>query len=68
MNFSQIPQQNLRGISRIDGGIHENPESLNLVCGIPSRILGLNDCDELQTPEGWALVTDAKESMDSIPT
>ena len=60
--------QNLRGISRIDGGIHENPESLNLVCGIPSRILGLNDCDELQTPEGWALVTDAKESMDSIPT
>ena len=55
-------------ISRIDGGIHENPESLNLVCGIPSRILGLNDCDELQTPEGWALVTDAKESMDSIPT
>ena len=60
--------QNLRGISWIDGSIHENPESLNLVCGIPSRILGLNDCDELQTPEGWALVTDAKESMDSIPT
>ncbi|QHO27785.1 uncharacterized protein DS421_7g211030 [Arachis hypogaea] len=60
--------KNLRGISRIDGGIHEDPESLNLVCGIPSRILGLNSCDELQTPEGWALVTDAKESMDSIPT
>ena len=28
----------------------------------------MNDCDELQTPEGWALVTNAKESRDSIPT
>ena len=46
--------------ARIDGGIHESPKSLNLICGIPSRIQGLNDCDELQTPEGWALVTDAK--------
>ena len=27
----------------------------------------MNECDELQTPEGWALVTDAKESLDSIP-
>ena len=68
----------------MDGGIYEDPESLtlsvvfrvgswesgksNLVCGIPSRIPVLNDCDELQTPEGWALVTDAKESRDSIPT
>ena len=60
--------QNLRGISRIDGGIHENPESLNLVCGIPSRIPGLNDCDELQTHDCGVLVTDAKESLDSIPT
>ncbi|KAL4380903.1 hypothetical protein AHAS_Ahas04G0080000 [Arachis hypogaea] len=41
--------------TRIDGGIQENPEGLNLVCGILSRIQGLNDCDELQTPEGWAL-------------
>ena len=40
----------------------------NLVCGIPSRIPVLNDCDELQTPKGWALVTNAKESMDSTPT
>ena len=40
--------------------ILEDPKSLNLVCGIPSRIQGLNDCDELQTLEGWALVTDAK--------
>ena len=46
--------QNLRGISRIDGGIHENPESLNLVCGIPSRIQGLDDCDEFQIRECWA--------------
>ncbi|QHO11540.1 Protein FAR-RED ELONGATED HYPOCOTYL [Arachis hypogaea] len=38
----------------IDGGIHENSESLNLVCGIPSRIQGLNDYDELQTRECWA--------------
>ena len=40
----------------------------NLVCGIPSRIPVMNDCDVLQTRKCWALVTDAKESMDSIPT
>ncbi|KAL4276805.1 hypothetical protein AHAS_Ahas20G0243900 [Arachis hypogaea] len=34
------------------GSILENLESLNLVCGIPSRIQGLDDCDELQTHKG----------------
>ncbi|QHO27781.1 Ulp1 protease family, carboxy-terminal domain protein [Arachis hypogaea] len=67
----------------IDGGIYEDPESLtlsvvfrvgswesgksHLVCGIPSRIPIMNDCDVLQTCKCWALVTDAKESRDSIP-
>ena len=26
----------------------------NLVCGIPSRIQRLDDCDEFQTHKGWA--------------
>ncbi|QHO42062.1 Adenine phosphoribosyltransferase [Arachis hypogaea] len=63
----------------IDGGIYEDPESLtlsvvfrvgswesgksHLVCGIPSRIPVMNDCDVLQTLTCWALVTDAKEGF-----
>ncbi|QHO43420.1 uncharacterized protein DS421_5g162670 [Arachis hypogaea] len=56
---------------KIDGGIHEDPESLtlsvvfrvgswesgksHLVCGIPSRIPVMNDCDVLQTRKCWAV-------------
>ena len=59
--------QSLRGIGENWWRHSRESGRSNLVCGILSRIQWLNDCDVLQTPEGGALVTDAKESLDSIP-
>ena len=59
--------RNLRGIGENWWRHSRESGRSNLVCGILSRIQWLNDCDVLQTPEGGALVTDAKESLDSIP-